>query len=83
MRSKNFQGEAIDARENVKFKGRQIAAWTHQNYGDVGCALAIEFKKVFMDEWSDQVDLEAQAQLADALMNTVIPVLDSWEEAWQ
>jgi N-formylglutamate deformylase len=78
MGSAKFNGDPIDVRENAKFKGRQVAAWTHQNYGDVGCALAIEFKKVFMDEWTDDVDWQAQSYLADALESTVEPVLSSW-----
>lgn len=79
--SETFHGEPIDVGENVKFQGRQVAAWTHENYGEVGCALAIEFKKVFMDEWTDDVDWEAQSNLADALIATTEPVLSSWEDA--
>lgn len=83
MESEVFEGEPIDVRVNAKFKGRQLAAWTHQNYGEVGCALAIEFKKVFMDEWTDDVNWEKQSYLADALMATTDPVLSSWKDACQ
>lgn len=77
----SLKGANLDVRENVKFEGRQVAAWTHENYGDVGCALAIEFKKIFMDEWTDNVDWETQSYLADALVESVEPVLKVWKES--
>lgn len=81
--SASLRGEKLDVRENVKFEGRQVAAWTHENYGEYGCALAIEFKKVFMDEWTDHVDWATQAYLADALVGTIAPVLKSWRRSCQ
>ncbi|WP_216652087.1 N-formylglutamate amidohydrolase [Nocardioides sp. zg-1308] len=46
----------LDARENVAFEGRNLAWWVHDRYPRVGCVLALEFKKTFMDEWSGEVD---------------------------
>lgn len=80
MSSHKALGEPLDVRSNIKFKGRQVSAWTHENYGGVGCALSIEFKKIFMDEWTDDVDWETQSVLADALMATTGPVLEMWQE---
>lgn len=61
----------LDARENVAFEGRNLAWWVHDRYPRVGCVLALEFKKTFMDEWSGEVDEErlrnAQEGLAAAL----------------
>ncbi|GHE33696.1 N-formylglutamate amidohydrolase [Sphingobacterium griseoflavum] len=42
----------IDIRENVKFKGGQLAQYLLQKYGDKGCVLSVEFRKDFMDEWT-------------------------------
>jgi N-formylglutamate amidohydrolase len=68
----------LDARENVKFEGRQVAAWVHENFGDVGCALAIEFKKSFMDEWSDELFAEEFERRGAFLESSVDPVLATW-----
>lgn len=71
----------LDARENVKFRGRQIAQWTHENYGPVACCLAIEFKKTFMDEWTGEMDEVAVDRLAAVLDSTVDPVIAAWRAA--
>lgn len=68
----------IDARENVKFEGRQVAAWVHEQFGDVGCALAVEFKKSFMDEWNDEIFPEELDRLGAFLEASVDPVLATW-----
>ncbi len=73
----------IDVRENVKFKGRYVASWVHERYGDVGCALAIEFKKTYMDEWTGTVNERMQERLTNALTESVEPVLSAWRSACQ
>jgi hypothetical protein len=63
--------DPVDARENVAFQGRQLAWFVHDRYPRVGCVLALEFKKTFMDEWTGVVDEErlgcARAALAATL----------------
>lgn len=83
MRSSVASGDPIDARKNVKFQGRHMAAWVHEKYADSACALAIEFKKVFMNEWTDLVYADRQQQLSAALQATAGPVLDAWRKACQ
>ncbi len=78
LRSNTFDGAHLDARENVRFEGRQVARWVHENYGDVGCALAIELKKVFIDEWTGELDLERMSQLGDALIASGPDVRKAW-----
>ncbi len=68
-------GEPLDVRENVKFQGRAVSWWVHERYAGVGCCLALEFKKTFMDEWSSQVDDQRLAETVRALAAT-LPVLD-------
>jgi N-formylglutamate deformylase len=68
-------GVALDVRENVRFQGRALAAWVHDRYPGVGCCLALEFKKTFMDEWTAEVDADRVEQSARALARTV-PVLE-------
>ncbi len=57
----NFMGRYLDIRENVKFPGGNQVRWVNQHFPEKGCALAIEFKKFFMNEWTgvrypDQVE---------------------------
>jgi N-formylglutamate amidohydrolase len=77
-RAMSFDGQLLDVRENVRFRGRQVAAWVHEHYGEVGCALAIELKKVFMDEWSGAVDHDRLGQLGAAIQQTADPVRRAW-----
>ncbi|MEU1971110.1 N-formylglutamate amidohydrolase [Microbacterium sp. NPDC019599] len=71
----------LDVRENVRFRGRQLAAWTHARYPDRGVVLALEFKKTFMDEWTGQADLARVDELARALAATVPAVESALREA--
>lgn len=74
MSHSNVAGEMLDARENVKFQGRYVARFVHDNFADVGCALAIDFKKIFVDEWSDSLDEIRVGELGAALAKSVDPV---------
>jgi hypothetical protein len=63
MRSFDFNGRRLDVRENVAFEGKgEQTRFVHERYPEQGCAIALEFKKFFMDEWSgapDPCELEA------------------------
>lgn len=81
MTAHQLDGTSIDARENVRFKGRGLAAFVHDRYGEAGCALAIELKKVFMDEWTGELYPQLHTQVGDALLATVDPVLAAWSSS--
>lgn len=83
LRQVTVGGRPIDARENVRFRGRYVAQFVHDNFGHVGCALAIELKKVFMDEWTHELDEIRLAELGVALAKTADPVHRAWEMACQ
>jgi N-formylglutamate deformylase len=68
--------ELIDARSNVRFEGGHLCSWVNSRYGDRGCALAIELKKVFMDEWTNEVLHGSMIDLSTALVETLDGV---WE----
>lgn len=63
MRGFDFNGRRLDVRENVAFQGRGYQTrFVHERYPGKGCAIALEFKKFFMDEWTgvpDPAELEA------------------------
>ena len=75
----NFLGRRLDVRENVKFGGGNLARWTHQNFPDSACVLAVEFKKFFMDEWSGRPDPAGKQveAIRQALAATVPGVLET------
>ncbi|HKY75452.1 MAG TPA: N-formylglutamate amidohydrolase, partial [Acidimicrobiia bacterium] len=67
----------LDVRENVNFRGRELARWVHTRYPETGCALAIEVKKFFMDEHTGRIDSELSDAVGDALARTVPGVIDA------
>lgn len=69
--------EEADIRENVKFDGGHFMRWIHEQFGDKACAIAIEFKKTFMDEWSNELDSEHLNRIGIALRATEDPVLET------
>lgn len=73
-------GGRIDVRENIRFKGANLARWTHERYPGVGCVLALEFKKTFMDEWTGEPEDAEISGLAAALEKTVAPVLEALKQ---
>ena len=79
MSQQEAGGERIDVRENIRFKGGYLSQWVHDRYGTDGCVLAIEFKKVFMDEWSGDVDWVVVGELEGALAATATPVIAALE----
>ena len=51
----DFNGRRLDVRENIAFQGKgEQTRFVHQNYPGRGCAIALEFKKFYMDEWSGE-----------------------------
>jgi hypothetical protein len=57
LRGFDFNGRTLDVRENVAFQGKGAqTAFVHERYPERGCAIAVEFKKFFMDEWTGEPD---------------------------
>lgn len=76
MGSNPFDGGTLDVRENVRFRGGQMSAWINERYAGRGCALAIEMKKIYMDEWTGE-PLEAMiVGIGDALHATSMALRD-------
>ena len=71
LRAYDFLGRHLDVRENVKFRGRQLAQWIHSTYPGVACVIAVEFKKFYMDEWTGVGDIEQIQAIRDALRSTL------------
>ena len=57
MRRFDFNGRTLDVRENVAFQGKgEQTRFVHDRYPGQGCAIALEFKKFYMDEWTGEPD---------------------------
>lgn len=70
----NYLGRHLDVRENVKFKGGNFSKWINENFNHTGCAIAIEFKKFFMNEWTGEPDKVQLETIHQALKSTIAGV---------
>ena len=77
LRDFDFLGRQLDVRENVRFRGGHFSHWTHQKFPHSACVLAVEVKKFFMDEWSNELDLTQLEAIRSALQSTVPNVLET------
>ncbi|MGH9134687.1 MAG: N-formylglutamate amidohydrolase [Ilumatobacteraceae bacterium] len=75
LRAERVAGHHLDVRENIRFSGGYVARWVAGRYPDTGCVLAIEFKKLFMDEWTGEPEPAHIAELAQALAVAVQPTV--------
>ena len=67
-------------RENVRFPtGGHFPEWVYARWGSRVCTISPEFKKIFMDEWTGQVDLVALYDLRDSLQAAVDAVRPEFE----
>ncbi len=64
----------FDARENVRFRGGAFSGWVHREFPTSGCALALEFKKTFMDEWTGTAD-QSEVERRRATLRGLLPSL--------
>lgn len=72
----SLSGRRLDVRENVAFEGRgEQTRFIHAHFPDTGCAIAVEFKKIFMDEWTGAPD-HATIRELQTLLATAVPVLE-------
>ncbi|CAN5646688.1 N-formylglutamate amidohydrolase [soil metagenome] len=79
MRDFEFLGRRLDVRENVAFQGKgELTRFVHHRHPGAGCAIAIEFKKFFMDEWTgvpDPRELAAMRALVNHTADTARTLL--------
>jgi N-formylglutamate amidohydrolase len=71
----NYFGRNLDARINVKFPGGHFSKWIHNNFPDSACCIAIEFKKIWMDEWTAKVYEAKRQKLIEAFQSTFPNIL--------
>jgi N-formylglutamate amidohydrolase len=81
LAQQEVSGHRLDVRENVRFRGGHLARWVNERYAARGCALAIELKKTFMNEWTGDIDDVHLDALRGALAGTTRGLLDALELA--
>ena len=75
LRHFEFRGQRMDVRENVAFQGKgEQTRFVHERFPETGCAIAIEFKKFFMDEWTGEPDVETLKAMRE-MIRLSLPVL--------
>ncbi len=68
-------GRRLDVRENVRYDGGgHFPEWLYARYGDKVCAVSLEYKKFYMDEWSGQADITVLDDLRSGLQAAVAAV---------
>lgn len=75
LRASRVKGRYIDVRENIAFQGKgEQTRFIHEHFPYSGCAIAVEMKKIFMDEWTGKPDHAAIKDLRNAITAS-LPVL--------
>jgi len=68
------QAGELSVGENVKFFGGHLGRWIRDTYQGRGCALSIELKKIFMDEWTGELFPEEHERIYRILQASAEPV---------
>lgn len=76
----SYPGRRLDVRENVKFFGGHLSQWIHRTFPHRVCAIAVEFKKYFMDEWTGKPNQDRIDELAAALGSTFPGLRESLDQ---
>ena len=72
LRHKPVAGRLPDVRENVRYPtGGHFPEWVYATWGDRVCTISPEYKKIHMDEWTGQVDIDALEDFRDGLERAV------------
>ncbi len=81
LSARPVRGTMPDVRVNVRWKdGGHFPEWLHARYGPKACVITLEYKKIFMDEWSGTADVLALQDLREGLQLAVAKARD-WLEA--
>ncbi len=69
LRAQPVCGREPDVRRNVRYPdGGHFPEWIFANYGDRVCTITVEYKKIYMDEWTSQLHLPVVEDLRLGLL---------------
>ena len=67
-----MRGKALQIGENVRYPdGGNFPEWLFETYGKRTCVITLEYKKIFMDEWTGTLDIGAAQDLRTGLMHAL------------
>lgn len=79
LRNHPIAGRAPDVRENIRYPtGGHFPEWVYATYGDKVCTISPEFKKIYMDEWTAQLDIDVLEQFRAGLQKGVDAVREEF-----
>ena len=63
------RGRKPEVGENIRYPdGGNFPEWLHETYPERACVITLEYKKMFMDEWTGTLDIGAAQDLRTGLM---------------
>jgi len=74
-----FTAAGLDARENARFRGGHFVTWLNGRFPGRCCAIAVEFKKTFVDEWTGAPDPARLGRLEAALADATRAALAAFQ----
>lgn len=77
LRNYPYPDGPLDVREEVRFEGKKshFMQWLLERFQEKAFVPSIEFKKIFMDEWTGEPDQHKLDHLKKAMLETVAPIL--------
>lgn len=77
IRGREVAGRPLDVRENVRFTGGYLVDWVHEHFPSSGMGLALDVKKIFMDEHTGEPVEPILSAIGQAISATVRPVVSA------
>ena len=72
LKAQPCQGKTLDVRENVRYPdGGHWPEWIYENYKEHICTITLEYKKMYMNEWTNEANLEILEDLRVGLANAI------------
>ena len=69
LRGTAIKGQPLEVHENVRYPdGGNFPEWLCETYGKRACVMTLEYKKIFMDEWTGTLDIGAAQDLRTGMM---------------
>ena len=77
IRSFDYRGRKLSVGIDVAFQGRgALTRFVHENFPQTGCAVAIEVKKFFMNEWTG-VPYRVDVAALQGMFASLLPLLEA------
>jgi hypothetical protein len=79
LRRRQADGRWFDVRQNVRYPdGGHFPEWLHATFRDRICAITIEVKKFYVDEWRGTADLAAVESVRTCITDAVAEIRPRW-----